>query len=614
MKLVLAGPPEKVVNGTFMLAYQHYSDLVDHIDPDAKRVGARLDPYEEAYEGSAAFKVYINTLPDYVAEEYKPPELVHVEAKLPTKLPPTLKEGFVEFYNQHLERMDAELVVNGERSDQLPDIPQLRKDYVQKMRQMFDETPGPNRKKRWKIVNLALNNKRLEENPFYYNPTISNWGLMQKQTDNVSFLAAMRQRIKFTSYASNVKNLHDQRDFGSACWHAFRRYMQWDVPFRFDSEFYDKCEIAFQERRGDRSFAEKKGSLNRADPDYGILLTAKTQWKLKDRQFSEAKPLQPIMIHSDKYLFEWGPKGIYLLEMLLRNKPDYWFFYARKTPEEFSEWVSSHFARGERFAMNDLKGQDQSTQGWAVEFFSLLMQWFGFTQEIIDRFKEEKMTKEIGHKILAIMTDSGEIWTYLLNTTSATARECLMYDIPPGVPMANGGDDTLRRFLLNISLAYGQVSHMDPCEDKRYDSLIGAFCSFIVKQGTLTKDPVILLKRFLGKLSQGAGEDAVLGYAHLWAMNYRLGDKLYEVFDEAEMEAHQLLTRIMFNLKREGIKTRPDWSKLGLNAEYQVDPKWDILSHADIVTQVSEPSTAEPGPARLTRDTIAEVVGFMMEA
>jgi len=219
------------------------------------------------------------------------------------------------------------------------------------------------------------------------------------------------------------------------------------------------------------------------------------------------------------------------------------------------------------FHMNDLKGQDQSTQGWAVQFFSRLMQWFSFPQSWVDAFVQDKMSKTLKHKILAIMTNSGEIWTYLLNSTSSTARECFMYNLPAGTPMANGGDDTKRRAGFPINPSYVMIKHLDPCEDKRFESTTGEFCSFITKKGVLTKDPIILLKRFLVKLASGDGENAALGYAHLWAMNYRLKDKLFEIFDEDEMAAHQILTRIMFNLKKEHVKTRINWDFLKVDGD-----------------------------------------------
>jgi hypothetical protein len=586
MQVVLCGPPQKVVNRNFVRRY-HSEELWKHyIDPDATRVGARISREEEVYKDEAQFGVYINPLEEYEPEEYVAPEITITEPKLKTSIPITSREGFEEYYKEHAERFDAELSLRNQYSDQLPDTPQLRKDFIDKMKVMFDQTAGPNRKIRWQKVNKRLKDK---DKALYYDPALQNWGLAQKASDDISFLAAIRQRIKWSTVRDNEHNLHYQKEFGGACWEAFKKYLHWEKPHKFDSDFYDKCEIAFQVRRGDRSEAEKKGSLNRADPDYGILMTAKTQWKLKDRQFSEAKPLQPIMIHSDKYLYEWGPKGIYLLEKILENTPDYWFFYAKKTPEEFAEWTKRSFVNpNEIFAMNDLKGQDQSVQGWAVEFFSLMMTWFGFPAEWVHAFVHDKTTKQIRDKVLAIMTDSGEIWTYLINTTSATARECLMFDMLPGDPMANGGDDTIRCRKIGITGNYERLQHLDPCIDKRFESNTGEFCSFITRNGILAKDPVILLKRFLGKISMGAAEDAVHGYAILWALNYGLGDRVYDIFNEHELEAHQIMNRIMFNLGKEGLSTRPVWENLNIRGDVSEAPKWELVTNETLMSRVMD--------------------------
>jgi len=454
----------------------------------------------------------------------------------------------------------------------------LRKDYIVKMRKMFDITPGKNRAQRWKIVNSVFH--RPLNNPFYYNTQISNWGADQKMSDEISFLAAMRQRVRWSTVQDNADNLRRQKDFGTLCWERFRRYMNWEKSVPWDDNVFTQSIIAFQERRGEKSVALKKGILSNTDPgQQRIMMLAKNQVKLKTRlRTDHASPLQPVMVHSVEYVFRWGAQGIYMLEMLLRNSPDYWFMYAKKTPDEFNAWVETHFEKGERLHMNDLTGQDQSTQGWAVQFFKLMLEWFNFPKQDVDDFVYDKMAKQVGHKVLALMTNSGEIWTYLINTCSSTARECAIFDLPPGLPMANGGDDTMRRCFGTKGDAYRQVAHLDPCEDKRYESTTGDFCSFIVKNGKLLKDPIILLKRFLVKIARGQAEEAVLGYAHLWAMNYRLGDQLFDLLDEEELQAHQLMTSMMFNLKKEGISTRPNWDNLNIRGDLTSDIGLDLIT------------------------------------
>jgi hypothetical protein len=98
------------------------------------------------------------------------------------------------------------------------------------------------------------------------------------------------------------------------------------------------------------------------------------------------------------------------------------------------------------------------------------------------------------------------------------------------------------------------------------------------------KDPVILAKRFLAKLSSGDGDDAVLGYYDLWKHNYNKGEVLMSLLTEEEMISHQILTRIMFNLKAEKISIRPDWSKISsaINVSEEGDMAAERISQGEI--------------------------------
>jgi hypothetical protein len=313
----------------------------------------------------------------------------------------------------------------------------------------------------------------------------------------------------------------------------------------------------------------KKGSLNRADPNFNITITLKQQIKLKDEEWKPAKPPQPVWIHPDHQLFTEGPYGMLLLDLLIEHKPPYWHFHAKETFQSFETWVGQHLDGVEKFEMNDLVGQDQSTQGWAVRVLENLMRWFSFPEHVINEFKNNKLFKTLDGRIfIAIMTDSGEVWTFIINTVSNTARECFMFSIQPGQPMAQGGDDTLKGFVNPINPQYEVFRHMDPCEDKRYVSDRGEFTAHIIKNGVLYKNPIILLKRFLVRLATGRGEEAVLGYFDIFAQNYAKKEELIVVMTEPELEAHNILTRIFMNLRKEGLKLHVDWNKTR-NEEYE---------------------------------------------
>jgi hypothetical protein len=330
--------------------------------------------------------------------------------------------------------------------------------------------------------------------------------------------------------------------------------------------------------------------LNRADPDFAQFLTAKTQLKIKERESNTmAKSLQPITVAADHYLFKFGPSGVYLLDRILENCPDHWFFYAKKTPVDMKHWFAAHFPQGCEYQMNDQKGQDMTVVGWAVVFFSELLRHFGFDEEMIQDFKTDKCTKEIAGKVQAIRTDSGEVWTYLLNTCSAAARECAMYDLPFGLPMANGGDDLIRQPFGHLTQDYLAVKHLDPTIDKRYVSYRGDFVSYMIKDGITAKDPIILLKRLLVRISRGELKEIMLGYFDLWAQNYSQKDDLYRIFDEDEMRAHSCMTRIMFNMRKEGFHQNLPWDRLDVPYEFlDNDTMKTFQEHSDLIEQFTQ--------------------------
>lgn len=574
LKLVFAGKHEDCNNWRKVQRWWSHLDPTEHfIDPNESRPGARLrrdDPLHEP-----AFQPFIDETEEFDSEVFPWQEFHPQEPRIQTSIPLGDRAGFIEDHNsQVLERTEAELVVNGQFSMQFQDHYLYRHDQVQQLRNLISQQPGTTRRARYKQAINKLSKMTDDENPLLFKPEAFLWGANQLAKDAVTYAAARMQRIKYTTTLQNQANLATQKDFGLAVFDAFRRYLGWTQPIPWNEIEYQKAIILFQERRGDRSAAERAGSRNRAYmPHDSLAMTIKQQWKLKSNLFEKAKPGQPIMIHSDSYIFEHGPYGIYFLDKFLENKPDYYYLHAKATIADYHAWNARYLAGDEITEMTDLKGQDASTQGWAVVFFEQMLRWMSFPEPFVQEFVRNKLNKTHNDKLLAIMTNSGEIWTYLLNSMSASAAEVFEYGIPPGFPVAGTGDDMRRRTGLTRSPAYLPYRHIDPRIVKRFTSTRGEFISFLSRGPYVFKDPIMLLKRFFGRLESGRAEDAALGYFDLWAWNYNQGEILMQCMTPAEIEAHQIMTRIMFNPKKEGIKRKFDYTKLqadGLATEEQV--------------------------------------------
>jgi hypothetical protein len=587
LKIMLSGPKNKLVNWDFVSRWwESYDFDTDFLDPDKVRVGARLSRDDPILEDQHVFQAFIDETEDPDPDDEPPDEATPNNARVTTAIPEDSRAMLIESHNSQVkEREEAELRVRGSFSEQFPDTYLLRKDHVRQMRNLVEEQPGRNKLQRNANARRLLAKLSDDKNPLLFKPDLYNWGARQRNDDSVTWLAARKQRIEYASKMSNELNYQGQKELGLACWNAFRMYMGWHQPVAWDQLYYEKCVYAFQVKRGERSAAVKKGSRNRADMEMDtITMTIKNQWKVKDRLFKAAKPGQPIMTHSDQYLFEHGPYGAYLLDKFLQHHPPWFYFHAKKTINDYEVWNAKWMQEDNISEMTDLEGQDGTTQGWAVVFFENLMRWFGLPENFVLEWVRNKKSKEVNGKILAIMTGSGEIWTYLLNSTSSAAMEIFRYNMPPYFPMAASGDDIRRKRGLLVSPEYEKLRHLDPTIVKRFQSARGEFISFMSVGPHVFKDPVILAKRFLAKLSSGDGDDAVLGYYDLWKHNYNKGEVLMSLLTEEEMISHQILTRIMFNLKAEKISIRPDWSKISsaINVSEEGDMAAERISQGEI--------------------------------
>jgi hypothetical protein len=141
---------------------------------------------------------------------------------------------------------------------------------------------------------------------------------------------------------------------------------------------------------------------------------------------------------------------------------------------------------------------------------------------------------------------------------------------------------------------------VDTCVEKREISDRGSFCSFAIKDGVAYKDPVVLFRRLMIHLTRGAVDNIALGYMDLFAVNYNLGDKIYEAMTPLEMEHHAAVKHIMFNLKKYGY-TGPkiDYDKFDTTMYDNDKPTQEQATNmvqvvSDIVTQAGEIFSPKP--------------------
>lgn len=567
---MLHGNPKRVKNLSFVEPYLDFDYKNRWIDPDdpVEKGGVRLNPESDLYRDQPFFRTHIIEYQHEPAQPaFRGTEIVRAEPRLLTHLPREDMQALLACdLSENRDRFARELTWRGLYTDQFPDTHLRRYDNAKVRKGLLSKAVGRNLREKNLNVNKLLASLPPDENPMFARPDYINWGQYQRASDRPSAKLGQYQRIFEASREMNEATFESQKTYGVALWKAWCHYMSWYPGERvaFSQTKWEAAQITFQERRAERSQALQKMSLNRADPDYHDFLTYKTQWKMKDLIPPNAKPLQPILVRSDEYVFTFGPVGVYLLDAIIADLPPWFYWHAKKSIDELTAFAATHMDCSE-YEELDISALDTTVQGEAVVLMVELMSRYGIPQDLIDRYRRDKLDFKTRNLHFAIMTFSGEIFTWLTNSVKTVAKECLKFSIPPGFPMMNSGDDILRRAGLVESSLWELWGHVDKGVEKRSVGVRGSFCSFIVCKGLVLKDPILLFKRLMGWLSVGKADDIALGYFEMFSRNYLLSDRLYDVLNEREISHVMAVNDVMFHPKKYGFPTKLPWKKLDVS-------------------------------------------------
>jgi hypothetical protein len=572
VRRVVIRPPEKCTNTKFIVNFPDViSVLGDYLDNN--RSGARLT-FDGFYEDKHTFKSRIIDYQVPKISEGDVTEGLMSVATARTHLPESNLETLQELHRARIPtRFAAELSWKGVWSEQKPDLPMFKKNGQELLRRLA------RREGRKALAKLPKRHEPgFEERIDVFQPDMLLLGLDQKASDHASFAAGMKQRIRVGTYLENLQEIQDSGQYGTALFQAFCKAAGFDEE-RFDvlsPQEIENYKMKFNVRRAERSEALKAMSLNRSEPDYVDFLTAKTQWKHKEPEHTKAKGLQPIFVRSDEYLFRMGWVGVMMLDKLMEELPPHIYIHAQKSIADVKAWFLTYTKDYEKHEMLDMSGLDGSVRGGAINMMVHFMRRYGVPAEEIDFYVNDKANFHTRSKHLALMTLSGEIFTYLINTLFTMSREMLKYDYPYGRPIAGSGDDINREAGLPISQRWQLFERYDYCVEKRFESEVGELISFKVVKGLIYKDPIILFGRLLGQLERGKVDEISLGYFELFSHSYILKDTLYSVMTEEELEHQSAINYVMFNLKKFGCTTKLPWHKLQLMDIS--DTSWEILS------------------------------------
>jgi len=270
--------------------------------------------------------------------------------------------------------------------------------------------------------------------------------LHHTRADKVTDQAGMNKRIRRGKYdgqwtANDAKRLTQLK-------RGFRKFFDvgaWnDQPF--DDAMMEHCTDAklasWAAKRTKKALEYSVFKQNLDAPWNMVRLFPKGQYiKKKAKWRGPAFPSQTISDFNLGRIFHDSPWALYMETMALKYAFGSTYLHCRASPDDLSKWYKRHWVPGSQMVACDYTSWDSGMDHVMVEFVCWLMELNHFPDTEIElyRFHRFNTYSHLGDHLPR--QESGDRWTWLINSLCNAAVTGAAIDCPPRTPATFSGDD-----------------------------------------------------------------------------------------------------------------------------------------------------------------------------
>ncbi|UYK32999.1 RNA depemdent RNA polymerase [Wineberry latent virus] len=371
----------------------------------------------------------------------------------------------------------------------------------------------------------------------------------QQAKDEALFKLTIEQRIRTASPAENVKAVQHTLQAGDLLFEAYSDFMH--VPKEqqaFNPDLWEHCKQLALRTYVSKPRNNLEQGKTRQDPDFpenAIALFNKSQWVKKlEKVGFKFKAGQTISAFKQSTVLLTTTMALYLRKKRLEHQPQNVFIMCEKTPADFNDFVLNRWDFKTPSYTSDYTQYDQSQDAAFLNFELRKARHLGVPDEVLDFYKFIKIHARTFVGNLAIMRLSGEGPTFDANTECNIAYDALRFKLSPNVNACYAGDDLVRDQVCDERPGWQLSKHLFTLQATPLTTTTPDFCGWRLTPHGIVKSPIQLYQSLQLALRLNKMEEVKRSYAIDYSYAYKLGDKLHEVFNEQELDAHQLTTRI----------------------------------------------------------------------
>jgi len=266
---------------------------------------------------------------------------------------------------------------------------------------------------------------------------------VHKRADTTTYLLSVKKRLTPSSVKANTARMLQcsRSDLCSEYDRLVTSPPQWTA-----AKFEQYCERAVSEYASKRSYSAVIAKLRAHDPSRtasDIIISLKNQIIKKDekRNKVEAIPGQLIHEYDITHTLADAPFALFLEDEIIPAFPDNFLFYRRMNPEQFIVEYQKRWRVNNGVHTSDVTRWDVGCDAGVLNFDIHVMRKSGFPEDYVRAYIERRLGSSSRHGTMATMQNSGDRYTWPLNSVRRAVVASLINHVTPKDTVAINGDD-----------------------------------------------------------------------------------------------------------------------------------------------------------------------------
>jgi len=372
----------------------------------------------------------------------------------------------------------------------------------------------------------------------------------QTTTDKVTFLTAVKKRLRFANRTDNVADYIGKKFLGPVLLDAWLHIsgMRDMSPPPFDPLLYAQCiyENEFVKLTS-KSQSTLLNNADRADPDWRhtfVRIFCKGQLKAKmEAIMSPFKAGQTLASFQDSVILITGPMTRYLVHMHNSHRREGLYYHAGRSPVQMASWCQANWKDEPLHTTNDYTAFDLSQRGEALAFEIQQLRWFSIPDDVVEYYYAIKVDMTCQFGPLATLRHTGEGPTWKFNTDFNAAVLWLQYNLSPNAPVAVSGDDSAICGSPSVRDSWPNIQRYLTLVPKTIRSPQAEFCSWFLTPHGCIKNPTITFLKLQIAKDRGTLPEVRESYASEIALGYHMGDNAFPYLSDLDRGSQALLVR-----------------------------------------------------------------------